>query len=377
MASRLLSALDARIAKCRDPLENTCLRAEKAALLARQGRLDEARAELAVIHARYDSHPNAVVSAWVSLAEGLTSFYSDLSTAARDKMLRAFALSSAVGNQSVRELSAAWLAHMNYLEQDFAPMIRNLSLVLAQGRTTSDAAFARACLVTAQSYHWADRFDLAQPWYSKARQHAASEGDETMLSALMHNMAWLRAAQARRMAVSGRGSREQFLQVLLGAESTDHFDQRIGTASLRSLVPILRAHILTMLDRYADALALFEAHIDTAISEGLGRMQCGMLAEMAWCQLNIGDAVGARRSALHAQGLIVECVQPDESAATHGRLAQLFNALDDGPAARHHRAQAEIDWQLHDGRQVRLIELLSSAPGIAVSGPGAQVFPRS
>ena len=47
MVSRLLSALETRIARTRDPLQNDCLRAERTTLLARQGRLDEARAELA------------------------------------------------------------------------------------------------------------------------------------------------------------------------------------------------------------------------------------------------------------------------------------------------------------------------------------------
>jgi hypothetical protein len=75
MTSLLRSALDARIAKTRDPLQNTCQRAERAALLARQGLLDEARAELASIHGRYDGRPNAVVSAWTSLAEGLVIYF--------------------------------------------------------------------------------------------------------------------------------------------------------------------------------------------------------------------------------------------------------------------------------------------------------------
>ena len=113
MASRLLSALDARIAKCRDPVENACLRAEKAALLARQGYLDAARAELAIVHARYDGRPNAVVSAWVNLAEGLIAFYGSLSLKAKDKLIRAIALSSAVGNRDVWALGAAWF-YMKY-----------------------------------------------------------------------------------------------------------------------------------------------------------------------------------------------------------------------------------------------------------------------
>jgi hypothetical protein len=73
MPSRLRSALDASIAKTRDPSPNTCLRGERAVHVAREGLLGEARAELASIHARYDGRSNAVVSAWTSLAEGLVA----------------------------------------------------------------------------------------------------------------------------------------------------------------------------------------------------------------------------------------------------------------------------------------------------------------
>ena len=360
MASRLLGTLDARIAKARDPLQHTCARAERAALFARQGRLDDARAELAAIHARYDERPDAVVSAWTSLAEGLVAFYSDFSPSARDKMLRAHALASAAGDRHVRALSAAWLAHMNYLDDDFEPMVRHLGVALSEAPPDCGSALARACLVMAQSYHWAERVDLAQPWYARARQHATDEGDETLLSALMHNMAWLRASAARRLAVCGVVDREQARQVLLGAESTWHFDQRVGTASLRSLVPVLRAHVLTLLDRHAEALELFDTHWSTALAEGLAKMQSGMLAETAWCRVHVGDVGGARRDAQTARDHLVDCVQPGDRAAAHGRLAQVFDALGDPTAADQHRARADVDWQAHGERQQRLLTLLSS-----------------
>jgi hypothetical protein len=365
MPSRLLGTLDARIAKSRDPLLNTCARAERAALFARQGRLDDARAELAAIHARYDGRPSAAVSAWTSLAEGLVAFHGDLGSSARDKLLRSHALASAAGERRVRALSAAWLAHMNYLEDDFEPMVRHLGVALTEAPPDSGSALARACLVTAQSYHWADRVDLAQPWYARARRHATDEGDETLLSALMHNMAWLRATQARRLAVSGTIDHEQLRQVLLGADSTGHFDQRIGTASLLSLVPILRAHVLTLLDRHAEALELFDAHWATALAEGLATLRSSMLAETAWCRARLGDLAGARRDALEARSRLDACVQPGDRAATHGRLAQVSDALGEPAAATHHRRLADTDWQAHAERQRRLLALLASVPALA------------
>lgn len=371
MASRLLKALDARIANCRDPVESTCLQAERAALLARQGHLEEARAELAAIHARYDSRPNARVSAWTSLAEGLVAFCGNFTRPARDKVLRALALSSAIGDSNLRALSAAWLAHMNYLEQDFEPMVQNLHIALTHAPAAASSTLARANLVVAQGFHWADRYDLAQPWYSKARLHATKEGDETLLSALMHSMAWLRAAQARRMAFSGPTDRRQVLQILLGADSTSHFDQRVGSASLRSLVPILRAYILTLLNRYADALALFDAHLGAALAEGFDRLRSGLLAETAWCRVNLGDSLGAQRLAREAQLQIGGCGLADERGAAHGRLAQVFTALNDRAAATHHCEHAHAEWHRHAERQARLLALMSSTSAIVEHGADA------
>jgi hypothetical protein len=263
---------------------------------------------------------------------------------------------------------------MSYLEMDFEAMARHLTLALTEAAPGADAARARACLVAAQAYHWADRFDLAQPWYAQARQHATQEGDETLLSALMLNMSWLRAAQARRMAVSGTADPAQVRQVLLGAESSDHFDQRIGIGSLHSLAPMLRALVLTLLDRYAEALELFTAHLDAALREGLGQRQCGPLAEMAWCRVNLGDAEGARSAALQAQHRIAESAGLDERAATHGRLSQIFTALNEPQSALPHRAQAQSDWACHGERQARLLELLSTSAGLGTAPPTIQAL---
>ena len=92
----------------------------------------------------------------------------------------------------------------------------------------------------------------AQPWYEASRRHAIAEGDESHLSALMHNLAWLRASQVR---AGGRCSTRRrddkaLAHALMGAESIGHYDAGIGTASLGSLVPMLRAQVLTAQGRW-------------------------------------------------------------------------------------------------------------------------------
>ena len=95
--SRLLSRLDAQIAAASDPFAADCLRAERAGYFARQGRFDEAKTVLTTLRERYDAQPRALMSAWLSLAEGLMSYFSDMGPLARDKVHRAYAISGAAG----------------------------------------------------------------------------------------------------------------------------------------------------------------------------------------------------------------------------------------------------------------------------------------
>ncbi len=364
MVSRLLSALDARIARTRDPLQNDCLRAERATLLARQGRLDEARAELDRIRARHAAKPNAVVTAWVCLGEGMVVYYGDLGRSARDKFLRAHALGGAAGDSPVRCLSAAWLAHFDYLDQDFEAMVRHVEIALLEALPDDHLTHERSALVIAQAYHWANQYDLAQPWYARARWHATNLGDETLLSALMHNMAWLHVAEARRRSLLKIPDGRDIGQVLLGAEATQSFDQRVGTASLKTLVPMLRAHVFSVLQRHAEALELFEANLKDSLAEGLSRIECSMLAEIAWCQANVGRLAEARETARVAQLRIGECQQEDERAAANGRLAQTLRTLNEVEAARTHESQALLAWERHGAAQSFVTTLLENSTAI-------------
>ena len=248
--SRVLAHLDNAMAAERDPVRLACLRAERAGLWARHGHLEQARAELADLHARQERHASPALGAWLCLAEGLVDHFSDLDPIARDRMMRAHALSSAARLRPLIALSAAWLAHMDYVQHDLRAMGRHVAEALQEAAADHHAARARACIVVAQAYHYGGRMDLAQPWYQRTREHATALGDQATLSALMHNRAWLSGNQARMASIFEPGApdadSEQVRHALLSAESTGYFDARLGTASLGSLVPVLRAQLLVV-----------------------------------------------------------------------------------------------------------------------------------
>lgn len=362
--SRLLARLEAAIAQSMSPFDQACLQAERAALRARQGHIDEAREIVLGLQPaaapRRRSHAPAL-GVWLLVAEGLIEHYSALLPGARDKLARAHELATLAQLPALQSLTAAWLAHMDYVRNDMASMLVHLRRALTLASTDHHAARARANLVAAQAYHFAGSFERAQPWYQRARHHANADGDETTLAALMHNMAWLRGAHAREAQLFGNPDEEQLRIAALGADSVGHFDAGIGTASLASLVPMLRALLMVLRGDHAGALALYEEHLAGARRDGLARMEPCFLADMAWCQLQLGRTGPALMSARAVlAGVDAQC-EIDDRAVALQRVAGVFDALGLAPEAERSRSRAQADWQSHRDFKVGLMGALDEA----------------
>lgn len=350
--------MDARIAAAQHPLDAVCLRAERAGLLARQGDLDEARAELAVLHALHarDRHP--LVSAWLHLADGLVLHFTNHSTAARDRMLRSLALGTAIRSRPVQALSAAWLAHMDFARFSFDSMVKHASIALGEAPETPHQALSRVSMVVAQTFHWAERMDLALPWYAKVRLHATAERDEFMLSAHIHNMAWMRCAQANRLSIKGQDSSVELLHARGGAESTRRYDDLVGTVSLVRYVPILSAQVLMLQKRYKEALNIFLENERAATDEGLDRLECCLLADRAWCRVQTGDLEGALKDARAAIENIVESTQVDDRAMARARVGYVLKVLRREEEASHQFMLADSDWHELSILQAHVVDML-------------------
>ena len=359
--SRLLARLDAALAKTRHPVDQACLRAERAGFLARLGHFDEARAVIASLHGQFDHHPHPAVSAWLSMAEGWMLHFGSMSSGARDKLKRAQALSTAAGLTQLQALSSAWLAHMDYLASDTDAMVRNVSLALKLASADNHGALARASMVVALAYDFAGRVDRAQPWYIRVREHATIDGDDTTLSALNYNLSGHRVHHAMEAAIFGGDALEWARQASVTTEATGNFDAWVGTLALDALVPMQRACLASIQGQYGEALVLYEKHIDDARRQGLGRLASNYLADMAWCRWHLGDAAGARRDTEAAAEGIDPSMHADDRAMAHGRLAALFKLLDDSDAAQRHAALSRECLSVHRKVQAALIEALQAA----------------
>jgi tetratricopeptide (TPR) repeat protein len=358
--SRLLLRLEGDIKSARSTFKADCLRAERAAYLARLGQFDEVSVELAALHERYDSRPNVEISAWLNLVEGLVAYFSAVGSPTNDRVKRSLALSSAANMGPLQAISSAWLAQFDYSRVDIDSMAGNLRRSLQLAEPNHHSARSRASLVLAQALHFAGRSDLALTWYQKARDHAVAEGDDATTSALMHNMGWLRMMELRQRVLSGRSTLVGGDHALMNAESTSQFDILIGDTSWNTLKPILRAQILSLQGKFSCALDLYNQHLVETDCEGTARLQGNLLADKSWCLATVGQFELAHVCAVSAIDRIDSAMHMDDLAAAHSRLSQVFTLLADTVNAKHQLRMADEAWHGHELLQARVLVLLET-----------------
>ena len=356
--SRLLASLDGQIAASRIPFDADCLRAERACYRARQGRIDEARQTAAQLRERYAVRPGAIVTAWINLIEGLCSHFDDLGDGARDKLLRAHALSAMQRGSRLHLLCAAWLAHVDYSNHQPAAMSLHVREALQFAPVDDHSVRSRACMVVAQALHLGSGLDLATPWYAASHRHAVAEGDDLTIAALIHNRGWLQLIRLGEGALNYEDA-NTVKGALHGIASSQAYDQLIGAASLAGIDPLLLAQTYCAKGRPAEALLVFEVHLlrDDARS-GRSRVGCALLADQAWCRMKLGQLDAALVDAIAAEARLVPTTNVDDRAATHSRLAEVYSALADGVAADFHAAAAARHWAEFKQMQADMVAVL-------------------
>ncbi len=344
LRSRLAQKLDGEIAAVAAlPARAAVLQAQRAILWLRHGREAEARAELDRLHARALVQPRVELAAWLHLAEGLMAYFGAFGGDARDRVRRARVMAAAAGLKPLQALADAWLAQMDFVGRDIGKLIEHAQATLTTLQPADHGAAYRVATALASAWSLAAGEAAASPWYAWARQHAIAEGDDAGLAALHYNQTLMRGLRIRHAALAGEPGEAP--AVLLGVESIGRFDDAVGGSARADLTPLLRAQLLTVQGDFADAAALLEAQLPAATAGGLARLGISLLADLAWCWANTGDAPRARaladQVAIEVQAEDPACCDIDELAALHARLAQVYARLhEDGLAARQADAAA-------------------------------------
>jgi tetratricopeptide (TPR) repeat protein len=307
------------------------------------------------------SRTSARLVGWLNLADGFNEYYSNLTTAARDKFRRAQAVTEFAGARTLSALASAWLAHLDYMSLQVDALVGNLEKSFSASSSDDHHVRSRASLVVAEALHYARRFDLARLWYDRARDHATADGDQPTLSAIMFNMAWLRMADARQSVLCEEPVTETLGLVRTGGRSASNYELLIGSITFRELDPLLLAEISSLAGEPSDALDLYAEHLAGLRLKGADRWKCVFSADRSWCFAQLGKHDDARKAASLAEGLLSAEVQVDDRASTYSWLARTYEALGDQTKAGSMRIAAEEAWASTRALQQRIVARLSDA----------------
>ena len=360
MRPGFLGRIDAEILQALDAVTADCLRAKQASFLIRQGHTEEASAILKELRSRYDARPDARISCWLNLVEGLSYLFAGVEGNPADKFSRALALATAAKLSSASALAAAWLAHIKFSSLDFQGVSKFVKLSLESAGDDDHQALARADLVGAISLHLANRYDLAKDWYAAAHRHAVAEGDEATISALMHNVTCMGVANLRQRTLCNTPSLHSSPNARLEAESTTSYDELIGTQSLSTWVPILKAQAASLTGKPTEALRIYESNISVARDQGMERVLSYMRADIAWCHAQVGNFQSAHQNSEDAIANLTAATLVDDKAATHQRLADTFRLLGSLDKATEQDQQAKLAWDEFVKLQQETIHLLGT-----------------
>jgi hypothetical protein len=369
MPSRLLERLDAEIALADDPFSRECLKARRAAALARQGSFPEARFALAGLRAQSGRLRRPLLAAWVALVEGQIEHCESLAETARGRFAQAHQLAIDAQDPAMQGECAAWLAVSEFNANDVDAMAIHAAEALALAPTDGHVARARASLVVADALRFAGQDDAAQPWYAQVRAHAMAEGDVSIISMLLHNVAAFRAGRIALDDALGNGNPAEAQRVLMEAESTGNYDAGVGHGQLLTMVPLLKAQMLVVLGRHEEAVSVIDAQMSRAKAEGQTRRVALFLADAAFCEVRLGRQADALRRLRLVQPLLAQVPEPDDQAAMHARLAAVARALGRGEAAEDHAARAAESLALYRAEQQRWLRAL--APVLQAAAPPA------
>lgn len=320
MYCRLLDDLDSQARNAPDRVSWARAACKIAVHRARQGQVDEAHALILRVRETFGAELHHEIASWVMLAEGVIHYFRLDMKMSWERLRRAYALAVALKMESARSTCAAWMAVIAYERSDHDGMSKFLVETFETSDIEDHHARGRACLVLAAAIHIGGSYELARRWYDKARLHAAAEGDQAMISAMLFNVAACRAINILIDDAFGVISDKELLRADMEVGSFRTYDSAVGAMSFEQLTPLIRGQLQLVGRKYSQALELLKAIDATKLPL---RDVALWLASQAWCYANLGQPQEAWQFAERAISSLSSKNDTDEFAYVYGRLTQV------------------------------------------------------
>lgn len=272
---------------------------EQVCYLARTGETAACLQRLQDLRSKYGKGNYPRVSVWLMIADGVCSYFSDLSDGARDRFVRANSVSRAAKYDDLFRLSSAWLAHVDFNRSEYGSMAQHLLASKPDYVSRRDAADCRAMVVLGNASICAGAYSDAVRWHEHARRAAVELGDEPTIGAIMYNKATFNCLRVQTNAALGQIEEAPLQFLSLQVDSNDLYHRAAGNTSLQQLSLALRARQRVAAGDFLGAREIYAtligSDLPTSHVDDVGLLR----AEMALCLLKLHefeDALALARS---------------------------------------------------------------------------------
>ena len=327
MNNYILYRLEALSENCPDANEKATIDAERAYHMARVGYFTEAHALLRSIRANPTVSSTPVVVIWLILSEGIVDFFENLSQASHDRFRRAYALSVATKQNSLRALAAAWLAHTEFMRQDYEAMIDAANDCLSFYPDENKSAQSRIFIVLASAHMSCGNFGASRRFFEMARNIAVVDGDRATLGAIAYNQAALMLNGYRLRNIFDSGEQIDLALVSITVESATNFQEITKNTALGELISICSARSLINKKQYSNALKILEDLRASDSTYSAGIKSETLAVEYAYCLANLGDLTRTLQALAGLDIKLCTNLHHDDKVILLSQLVEIYNIL--------------------------------------------------
>jgi len=256
MTSPLVRRLLADIDQCKDPEARACYAAELGCYWARVGEFQEAERLRSELRRDFGGGISVRVSILIMCIEALLMYFRELSPLARDRMARAYALSTAARDSRLIAFTAAWMAHIDFNLNRFEAMASAMGACLSAIDDDDETADCRLSLVLGDAFLFAGDVACSNRWYARSRAAASKLGDHAAIGALTYNRAALHVAAARFQQASDSPNGADVDLVMVEVQSAINYQAIAHLRSLNHLLQTAKIGVLLLQKRFSDMVSI-------------------------------------------------------------------------------------------------------------------------
>jgi len=362
MSQRLLLANQRLVDAAEDAAGRARCLQDRAVLLARLGRVEAAREELQRARGALPADTEAALDLRFDYVAAICLYFGKRFDRARAAML-------AVAERARRDVAdgallaecESALALFMQREGDVRAAARYARSVLDNPAATVESRY-RALLALASLHQDAYDYEEAARLYAEAEGLVHQLDDDIAMASWLHRVALTRTAHARQAAALDE------LDARTVAGAVDALKRSIGfTTGLpdgpdTTLDQLLLAEMYVLQDRYAEALALYDAWLPGAESAGFTHEVTVALADRGHCCLALGRDEEGHAQMQAALARVDEATPADVRAIVHADMADALRRRGEDGVAEQHELLAGMAWDTYAHEQREARRLLAADP---------------